>query len=95
MQVEIAKTTYEKVNLSNAQVRSIVQTYLRNLCSAGEYLRTIDGVVWLMEDDPDHRHGSIREMKVRQATEIDKAAFVLLDYIHKENSLYKSNDNGK
>ena len=37
--------------------------------------------MWLTQDDPHWRHGSVSEEKVRKATELDLAVFKVLEAI--------------
>jgi hypothetical protein len=76
MQVTIYKP--EVVNLNNEQMKEVTICYLKTLVSPGEYLREEKGITVLKQDDPWHRHGSISEEYVRDATEQDILIFKLL-----------------
>ena len=78
MEVTIASTTYQKVKLTDEQVRDAAELYLMSLVRPGEYLRDVGGTIQLKYDDPDHRHGSISELYVRDATPLDIAVFGIL-----------------
>ena len=78
MEVTIASTTYQKVKLTDEQIRDVTESYLLGLVRPGQYLRNVDGKIQLKYDDPDHRHGSISELYVRDATPLDIAVFDVL-----------------
>ncbi len=79
MDITIHKTVSEVVRISEEETKRITKAYLRSLVAPGEYLRTNNGVVQVWMDDPHHRHGSIDEVYVRQATERDVAVFRALE----------------
>lgn len=80
-------TEYTRVEhtleVSEKNTKLITKSILQQLIQPGEYLRTdSEGIVWLKQDDPDHRHGSIHEEIVRKATELDKAVFLVLEALN-------------
>ena len=82
MKITFARSVTEDIILPEATVTEVVERYLRQLVSPGEYLRKdADGKTVVKQDDPDHYHGSISEHYVRDATEVDLAAFKLLEHI--------------
>ena len=84
MRFKHRETTVTEINLSTADLDEITLHRLYQMVSPGEYLRTKkDGTIWLMQDDPDHRHGSISEEYVRDATELDVAIFAVIKELKK------------
>lgn len=78
MRVKQSRTVYEEVELSEDAVKSVTIDRLSQLLNGGEYLRTEKGKIYLKQDDPDHRHGSISEVIVREATELDIAVIKVI-----------------
>lgn len=72
----------EKVHISDTQMREVTKKYLKSLIAPGEYLRERNGVTVLMQDDPWHRHGSISEEYVRDATERDITVIKMLGLLN-------------
>jgi len=87
MEVTLYKTVSEKVNLSDDTVKDITVRRLQRMLDGGEYLREVKvknkTITMLKMDDPDHRHGSISEVDVREATELDKAIIYVLQTLRK------------
>ena len=82
MKLRHAETVYTDVHLSLGEEDEVTLHNLYRMVSPGEYLRTKkDGTIWLMQDDPGHRHGSISEEYVRDATELDIAIFAVIKEI--------------
>ena len=69
----------QELDLTKEESRRITKEYLRSLVGFNNYLRTDKGKAVVKEDDPNHRHGSISEEYVRDATEMDIAIFKLLE----------------
>lgn len=81
MQLTIMKTQYERVHLTDTQITEVAKAKLERMLYPGEYLRK-DGDKWIVkQDDPHHYHGSVGEVYVRDATELDKAIFKVLDHL--------------
>ena len=79
MQIKHSRTVYETLDLSDYEVNEITRRRLKQLITPGEYLRLNSaGKRVLMQDDPHHRHGSISEIYVRDATELDIAVCLVL-----------------
>jgi hypothetical protein len=80
-------TTYEtvekQVTLSKKDLKAITIAYLKILVYPGEYLREVNGKTVVKQDDPFHRHGSISEVYVRDASEFDIAVFDMLAKLKK------------
>ena len=76
------ETVYSDIEISLDEQDEITLDRLERIVSPGEYLRTKkDGTIWVMQDDPGHRHGSISEDDVRPATELDIAVFDVMKAI--------------
>ena len=79
MKITQCRQVYEEVNLNEESIYEVTVARLTRLLDGGRYLRTDNnGVVWLKQDDPYHRHGSISEVNVREATELDVAVCTVL-----------------
>ncbi len=75
------KVTYNKsyeFELRDSDITRATKIKLNQLIYPGEYLKTIKGEVWLAQDDPHWRHGSVSEEPIRKATELDLAVFKVL-----------------
>lgn len=81
MQITVYERVAKEVNLSDSDVTNITINALERMVYPGEYLREQQGKVVLMQDDPHHRHGSISEVYVRDATKQDIAVFEMLKYL--------------
>jgi hypothetical protein len=75
MDIEISKVSYEKISLSDEQVMQITIKYLKKLLQPGEWISPNNRL--MMEDD--HRHGSPIDRDVGEATEIQLAAWTMLN----------------
>ena len=83
MDVTYTHTELRSIYLPEANVRDIIERRLSKFLDGGEYLRVEDGKVYLKQDDPEWRHGSVREETVREATELDKAIFLIFKALDK------------
>jgi hypothetical protein len=91
MRLRHTETVYSDIELSLSEQDEVTLHRLERIVSPGEYLRTKkDGKIWVMQDDPGHRHGSISEDDVREATELDIAVFTVMKAIRK----FRSERNG-
>lgn len=84
MKISQSRETVESITLTSVTVTTVTKNKLMSLVYPGEYLRTKKGVTYLYQDDPDWRHGSVSEIVVREATQLDKAVFILLEELRKE-----------
>lgn len=78
------KVTYNKsyeFELGSDDMKRAATRVLTELVYPGQYLKTIKGEIWLAQDDPDWRHGSVSEEPIRKATELDLAVFTVLHAI--------------
>lgn len=78
MKVKFYKSVLEEINLPEDAVNEVTINRLKQFLNGGEYLREENGKTWLKEDDPHWRHGSVSEVVVREATELDIAVFKVL-----------------
>lgn len=78
MKVKFYKSVLEEINLPEDAVNEVTINRLKQFLNGGEYLREEKGKTWLKQDDPDWRHGSVSEVVVREATELDIAVFKVL-----------------
>ncbi len=74
----------EEIHLTEDTVNKVAIDRLCQMLNGGEYLRTDNEKVYLKQDDPDWRHGSVSEVIVREATELDIAVFKVLDELRKK-----------
>jgi hypothetical protein len=85
MRVKHQRVIYEDIVLSDKEVIEVTKNKLYSLLDGGEYLREgkKDGktITYLKQDDPDHRHGSISEVIVREATNLDIAIIKVLEVL--------------
>lgn len=83
MRIQYNEVKTHEINIPRETVKEITVARLKEFLDYGEFLRTVekDGktVVYLKKDEDGWRHGSVSEEIVREATELDKAVFVLLD----------------
>jgi hypothetical protein len=79
MKITVYETKATDINLDRRQMKEVTLAYLMSFVRPGEYLRTDhNGKLVLKMDDPYHRHGSISEEYVRDATELDIAVFDII-----------------
>ena len=82
MKVKQWKEVYQEFELTDKAALEVAIKQLEQLVSPGEYIREVkvgkETKLVLKQDDPDHRHGSISEEYVRDATELDVAVFAVL-----------------
>ena len=78
MKVKQWKEVYQEFDLTEAAVNEVTVDRLYKLLDGGEYLRKEKGKTYLKQDDPNHRHGSISEEIVREATELDIAVLTVI-----------------
>ena len=82
MKVKQWKEVYQEFELTDKAANEVAIKQLEQLVSPGEYLREEKvgkkTKLVLKQDDPNHRHGSISEEYVRDATELDIAVFAVL-----------------
>lgn len=79
MKISQYRSVYEEMQLTDETVDKVTIARIKRLLGEGEYLRKVDGKTYLKQDDPGWRHGSISEVVVREATELDIAVFKVLD----------------
>ena len=91
MNFTVYETVEKQIKLNNKQMRDIAISYLESLVYPGEYIREVKGKLVVKQDDPYHRHGSISEEYVRDASELDIAVFDMLDKLRK----LRRSDHGK
>ena len=82
MQLTVYETIPKNINLSKQQMKEVTIQYLKELVHPGEYIREIDGDTYVMMDD-DHYHGSISEIRVRPASDLDIQVFNMLTLLRK------------
>lgn len=83
MNVEITTYKTHKHTLTNGELKKATVEYLKGLVGHNNYLRNEKNKIVVKQDDPYHRHGSISEEYVRDATELDIAVFKVLSLIEK------------
>jgi len=83
MKIKYDKVESVELHLPGKAVNEITINRLNELISPGEYLRKKNGKVYLAQDDPDWRHGSISEVQIREATSLDIAVFEVLKALSK------------
>lgn len=86
MKIKHIKTTVEELNLTDQTVDEITTNRLKMMLNGGEYIREQDNKTWLKCDDPNWHHGSVFELTIREATELDLAVFKVLDAIRKSTN---------
>jgi len=85
MKVDIIRKVFETIELDDRTALEVTRKTLLRMVEPGEYLRTdANGVIFLMQDDPDWRHGSLSEEIVRRATSLDKLVFEMLDNLPRD-----------
>lgn len=72
------RTVYEDVDLTIETINKATILRLQQFLNGGQYLRTEKGKTYIKQDDPNHRHGSISEEIVREATELDIAVLTVI-----------------
>jgi len=82
MEISHTEMTTKRIQLSNDTVDEVTRKRLLQLVYPGEYLRKEKDGVWLKQDDPHWRHGSVSEDVVRKATELDIAVFAVITAIY-------------
>lgn len=82
MKIRQWKEVLQEFELTDKAANEVAIKQLEQLVYPGEYLREVkEGKktkLVLKQDDPDHRHGSISEEYVRDATDLDVAVFKVL-----------------
>jgi hypothetical protein len=84
MEITHYETSAKKIQLSKETVDEITIKRLKQMVYPGEYLREKKDGMWLKQDDPHWRHGSVSEDDVRKATELDIAVFAVISAIRGE-----------
>lgn len=77
MQIQIDKLSTETVILSEYNIKTVVKDYLKSKLYPGEFLSERDGKTYLKAEE-EHSRGSSSSYVVREATELDKAIWVIL-----------------
>lgn len=85
MEITYNRTVTEYLQLPAYTVTEIAAKKIEQMLGEGEYLREENGKVVVKQDDPWHRHGSISEHNVRDATELDIALFAVLKALRNES----------
>ena len=89
MKVSQWKEVYQEFELTDRAANDVAIEQLKQLVYPGEYLREEKvgkkTKLVLKQDDPNHRHGSISEDYVRDATELDVAVFKVLEALWSKN----------
>ena len=81
MKVRVREIYSREVELTREQVDEITIKRLTSLTD-GEFLRKKGDVLFVMKNDPDHRHGSVDEVIVREATPMDIKIFEVINFIN-------------
>lgn len=88
MKITFQEQQTRTIELPHEAAENVVIKFLQQLISPGEYIREEKRngktVKVLKQDDPDHRHGSISEFYVRDATDVDIAALKLISEIRNQ-----------
>jgi len=84
MKVRVREIQCRDVELTKEQVDEITMQRLATLTD-GEFLRKRGDVLFVMKDDPYHRHGSVDSIIVREATPMDIKIFEVIDFIQQQN----------
>lgn len=79
MKFKYERLVTQELDLTQEEIEIIAKQYLRSLIGRNTYLRTENGKIVVKKDDPYHRHGSISEEYVRDASEMDITIFKLLE----------------
>jgi hypothetical protein len=74
MEIEIAKTTFEKVRLSQTQVDSIVMKHLKIILLPGEWINDAGNLMC----EGEYRHGSVSDRNLGEPTPIQHAAWNMI-----------------
>ena len=90
MKVKQWKEVYQEFELTDKAALEVAIKQLEQLVSPGEYIREVkvgkETKLVLKQDDPDHRHGSISEEYVRDATDLDVAVFKVLKALRQKKN---------
>ena len=81
MLINITREVTEQVNIPDKHAQEITIKWRETVVGHGYYLRKENEKIVVKEDDPYHRHGSISEEYVRDATEIDIHIFAVLKHL--------------
>lgn len=90
MKIRQWREVLQEFELTDKAATEVAIEQLERLVSPGEYLREVkEGKktkLVLKQDDPNHRHGSISEHFVRDATELDIAVFKVLEALRQKKN---------
>jgi len=89
MKIKVAETVYRDVNLPEHIVDEVTERRLMALVKPGEYLSP-DGK--FLKKDEDYGHGSITSKVVREATDLDRAVFAVLDAMREAAKKRRNSD---
>ncbi len=78
MRIQFDEVVRRDITLKDATVLEVTRRRLKELVHPGEFIREFGDKQYLKMDDPDWRHGSVSEVTIREATELDKAVFLVL-----------------
>ncbi len=83
MKITISQTVQHDVTLSDDDIERVTINYLESIMLPGDYLQEKDGKTWLIQCEEDRygSHSSFSEKVVREAAELDKAAFTVLSHL--------------
>jgi hypothetical protein len=79
MDIEISRVSYEKVSLTDKQVREITLKYLKTLLQPGEFISP-DGNRLMSEDE--YRHGSPSYSDVGAASAMQNTAYDMIMFMN-------------
>lgn len=82
MLVKYTENILREIKLPTDVARQVARRTLLSLVAPGEYLIKREDVVWLAQDDPGHRHGSVRTDYIRPATALDTSVFEVIKALY-------------
>jgi len=77
MKIQVPVTHYEEVTLTEQQLKDITAKYIRKICKLPDHPVIKEGVLYGMEEYYTS-HSWTELVKVSEATELDKAAIIVL-----------------
>ena len=76
MEIRVSKTVYDKINLSEENVKEVTKAKLRSMLN-GQYIRYKNKEAWVCEDE-DSYHGSIGTEYLRRATPLEVSIYEVI-----------------
>lgn len=82
MEITITQTSYDKVQLSDKNIKEVTLNKLRSMLE-WNYIEYDSGVAWICKDGPSY-HGSVGTDYIRKATPLEISIYETIKAVHDE-----------